>query len=429
MDARAWLAHLETFGIKLGLDTITALAEELGNPHRACRVLHVAGTNGKGSVSAMVSHALTTAGYRTGRYTSPHLVHLEERFAIDGRPVSGPLLDAALDDVRGAVARLQARGRLAVEPTYFEATTAAAFLLFRHAATEVAVIEVGLGGRFDATNIVSPLVTCITSIALDHQAQLGGSLASIAAEKAGIIKPGVPVVVGRLPDDARAVVEAVAAERGARVVDSNDGVRRVYALADAGGTVVEFATPAVTYGPVRLALKGEHQVDNALVAVRLLETAAGAGLPVWRASIERGLSEARWPARLQKVETARGTLIVDGAHNPAGAAALASYLTGRFPEGVPIVVGMMADKDAAGMLAPLVDIARPLVLTRAPGARAADPEQLAAALTADHRRHARVEPDLARALDSAWSAGPVIVVAGSLYLAGAVFARLGIPVE
>ena len=428
MDARTWLAHLETFGIKLGLDTITALADELGNPHRARPVLHVAGSNGKGSVSAMVSHALTTAGYRTGRYTSPHLVHLEERFAIDGRPVARPMLDAALDDVRGAVARLQARGRLAVEPTYFEATTAAAFLLFQRAAASVVVVEVGLGGRFDATNIVTPTATCITSIALDHQAQLGGSLASIAAEKAGTIKPGVPVVAGPMADEAIAVIERVAAERGAPLVRSHDDVR-VRADTDLAGTLVEIETPVARYGPLRLSLPGRHQLENAVVAVRLLEAAAVAGLTISRAAVERGLSEARWPARLQQVETARGTMIVDGAHNPAGAAALASYLTGRFPKGVPIVVGMMADKDVAGMLAPLVDMARPLVLTRAPGVRAADPEQLATALAADHRRHARIEPDLDRALDSAWSAGPVIVVAGSLYLAGAVFALLGVPVE
>jgi len=428
MDARAWLAHLETFGVKLGLDTITTMAAALGDPHLACPVLHVAGTNGKGSVSAMVSHALTAAGYRTGRYTSPHLVHLEERFAIDGRPVSASLLDAALDEVRDAVTRLQGEGRLAVEPTYFEATTAAAFLLFRQAATEAAVIEVGLGGRFDATNIVSPLVTCITSIALDHQAQLGGTLASIAGEKAGTIKRGVPVVVGALPDEALEVVALVAAERGARLVKAQDDAR-VFALADAGGTVVEIATPAVTYGPVRLALRGEHQVGNALVAVRLLETAAGAGLPVWTASIERGLAEAHWPARLQHLQTPRGDLIVDGAHNPAGAEALASYLATRFPGGVPIVAGMMADKDVAGILSPLAGVARPLVLTRAPGPRGADPTDLADALGATARQGAIVEPDLDRALARAWSAGPVIVVAGSLYLAGAVFALLGVRVE
>ena len=428
MHARAWLAHLETFGIKLGLDTITTIVATLGDPHRACPVLHVAGTNGKGSVSAIVSHALTAAGYRTGRYTSPHLVRLEERFAIDGRAVSPEALDGALDEVRRVVTGLQNQGRLTVEPTYFEATTAAAFLLFRQAATDVAVIEVGLGGRYDATNIVAPAATCITSIALDHQAQLGGTLASIAAEKAGTIKPRVPVVVGPLPEEALAVIEGVAAERGACVVHSHDGVR-LHAEPREDGTDVEFQTPVARYGPLRLSLPGRHQVDNAVVAVRLLETADEAGLTVPAAAIGRGLAEARWPARLQRIQTPRGHLIVDGAHNPAGAAALSSYLVTRFPEGVPIVVGMMADKDAAGMLLPLSGVARPLVLTRAPGPRGADPQQLADALEGARRRDAIVEPDVDRALTRAWSAAPVIVVAGSLYLAGAVLALLDVPVE
>jgi dihydrofolate synthase/folylpolyglutamate synthase len=428
MDARAWLAHLETFGIKLGLDSITAIAAALGNPHRGCPVLHIAGTNGKGSVSAMVSQALTAAGYRTGRYTSPHLVHLEERFAIDGRPVAGGLLDAALDEVHQAVARLRSAGRLAVEPTYFEATTAAAFLLFRQAGIDVAVIEVGLGGRFDATNIVVPAATCITSIALDHEAQLGGTLASIAAEKAGTIKPGTPVVVGPLPDDALDVVARAAKASGAPLVRACDGAS-VHAVTGADGITIELTTPVARYGPLRLTLAGRHQVDNALVAVRLLETAAAAGLPISRDAIARGLAEARWPARLQRIETPRGDAIVDGAHNPAGAAALASYLAAHFPGGVPMVVGMMADKDAAGMLSPLAAAARPLVLTRAPGPRGADPAQLAGALDAAGRAHVVVEPDLDRALAYAWRAGPVIVVAGSLYLAGAVLALLDVPVE
>ena len=173
MDSRAWLAHLEQFGIKLGLDTIGALMGALGHPERACPVLHIAGTNGKGSVSAMAAHALTASGLVTARYTSPHLIHLEERFAVDGQPVSRVALDAALDEVRDAVRRLQSAGTLTVEPTFFEATTAAGFVLFRAAQADLAVVEVGLGGRFDATNIVAPLVTAITSVDFDHQAQLG----------------------------------------------------------------------------------------------------------------------------------------------------------------------------------------------------------------------------------------------------------------
>ena len=298
MDSRAWLAHLEQFGIKLGLDTITAIAGALGHPERACPVLHVAGTNGKGSVSAMAGHALTSSGLVTARYTSPHLVRLEERFAVDGRPVPAASLDAALDQVRSAVAQLRSAGALTVEPTFFEATTAAAFVLFRAAGAQLAVIEVGLGGRYDATNIVAPLVTAITSVDLDHQAQLGTTLTAIAGEKAGTIKPGVPVVIGPLAAETRAVVEAVAREQAAPLVDAFAGVG-VVAHLDRGHFQVTITTPARRYGPLRLALAGRHQVDNAVVAVRLLETAAERGVGVTGEAIERGLTDARWPARLE----------------------------------------------------------------------------------------------------------------------------------
>ena len=255
MDSRAWLAHLEQFGIKLGLDTIAAIAGALGHPERACPVLHVAGTNGKGSVSAMVAHALTSSGLVTARYTSPHLVRLEERFAVDGRPVPGASLDTALDQVRNAVGQLQSAGTLTVEPTFFEATTAAGFVLFREAGADIAVVEVGLGGRHDATNIVAPLVTAITSVDFDHEAQLGTTLSSIASEKAGTIKPGVPVVVGPLPEQARAVVETVARERAAPVVDAFDGV----------GVVV---SPPPPQEPVTLTVNETAASDTMRAAMR-----------------------------------------------------------------------------------------------------------------------------------------------------------------
>ena len=425
MQSRAWLAHLETFGIKLGLDTIGAIAAELQQPHLACPVLHVAGTNGKGSVSAMAAQALAAAGLRTGRYTSPHLVRLEERFGVDGRPVDPAELDAALDQVAAAVGRLRSAGRLVVEPTYFEATTAAAFLLFKTASVDAAVVEVGLGGRHDATNIVEPLVTAIVSVAMDHEAQLGASLAAIAFEKAGTIKPGVPVVVGPLPAEARAVVEAVAVERGAPVVDAA-AESRVTETASGGVSRVTIETPAGRYGPLQPALAGRHQIDNAVVAVRLLETASRRGMPVGPDAIVSGLTETRWPGRLQTIQTPRGAVVVDGAHNPAGAEALASYLEERFPEGLPVVVGMMADKDAGAMLAALARVARPLILTRAPGPRAADPSALLAAASGLGLRE-RVETvaDVAAALDRGWALAPVIGVAGSLYLAGAVLSALG----
>ena len=429
MDSRAWLAHLEQFGIKLGLDTIGVLMDALGHPERACPVLHVAGTNGKGSVSAMVSHALTSSGLVAARYTSPHLVHLEERFAVNGQPVSRVALDTALGQVRDTVAHLQSAGTLTVEPTFFEATTAAGFILFRQARADLAVVEVGLGGRCDATNIVAPLVTAITSVDFDHQAQLGTTLAAIAREKAGTIKPGVPVIIGPLAAQARAVVDDTARALGAPVVDAFDDVS-VEHRRDGGHFQVTVTTPTRRYGPLRLGLAGRHQVDNAVVAVRLLEVAATRGVPVTADAIAQGLTDVRWPARLEELGTPRGRLLIDGAHNPAGARALASYLADLHPAGLPMVVGMMADKALDEMLAALTGVARPLVLTRAPGARAADPRHLAdIARAVAPGTEIVVEPDLDAALGRAWSHGPLVVVAGSLYLAGEVLARLRPPIE
>src|SRR5262249_13574376 len=196
MDPLAYLFSLEQFGIKFGLQNISAIVAERGHPERAFQSVHIAGTNGKGSVTAMVSAALHAAGHRTARYTSPHLVDLAERFVIDGAPVAHDAMLAAIGDVRSAVDELRSRGILEVQPTFFEVTTAVAFELFRRAGVEVAVLEVGLGGRLDATNVVTPLVTAITSIAFDHQTYLGNTLREIAAEKAGIIKPNIPVVLG-----------------------------------------------------------------------------------------------------------------------------------------------------------------------------------------------------------------------------------------
>jgi dihydrofolate synthase / folylpolyglutamate synthase len=417
MDSRDWLVRLEAFGIKLGLDTSRRLAAALGHPERACPIVHVAGTNGKGSVTAMVSRALTAAGYRTARYTSPHLIRLEERFVVDDRPLPADAVDAALDDVRRAVSSLQASGELSVEPTYFEATTAAAFLAFRAAAAEIAVIEVGLGGRFDATNIVDPAVVAITSIARDHEAQLGHRLEAIAMEKAGVIKPGVPVVAASMPVEAAAVVADAAASCGAPL----EPPAAISGAAMVGGRLEAlFSTPRRRYGPVTLALRGRHQLDNAAVAVRVLELLNDHGLSIDADHVVTGLAAAVWPGRLDLVGRPPRQALVDGAHNPAGIVALVDYLREVWPDGLPVVFGAMSDKPLAEMLAVLAPAARPLIVTAAPGQRAAPPERLL------ELAHAVVEgdrvvmaPRLAEALATGWSRAPVVVVAGSLYLAGA----------
>lgn len=426
LSPRAWLSSLELHGIKLGLSTMRALCAALGHPERQYRTVLVAGTNGKGSVAAMVSAALGAAGHRTARYTSPHLVRLEERFDIDGAAVDPAALDAAITRVRAVVDQLQGEGLIDIHPTFFEVTTLAAFELFRQAGIEVAVLEVGLGGRFDATNVVDPVASAIVSIAFDHEAYLGDTLEKIAYEKAGVIRPGCPTVVGDLPDAAGRVVRAVCDERGAARVDASAGCT-VDASRHAGLTRLALSTPRGSYGPLTMALRGRHQVSNAVVAVRLLEAIDAVGVRVSRAAIESGLTSTKWPARLSLYERPGGRrLLVDGAHNPAGAATLAEYVDEEWPGGLPLVFGAMRDKHVTGMVEALVSVARPLVLTTAPGRRAAGAHELARALPAGFAGPVLQEPDRRAALDAAWAAGPTIVVAGSLYLAGAVLEDLGL---
>ena len=405
MDPLSYLFSLEHFGIKFGLENITAIVERLGRPDRTFKSVHVAGTNGKGSVTAMVDAALRAAGHRTARYTSPHLTDLSERFVIGGRPVAHDTLVCAAATVRDVVESLRFDGTLGVQPTFFEVTTAVAFELFRRAEVEIAVLEVGLGGRLDATNIVSPVVTAITSIALDHQLYLGSTLAEIAFEKAGIIKAGVPVVVGPVDPESLSVIARVANERGATLIR---------------------ATPADA-APFTLGLHGDHQRANAGVAVRLLEqlTARGVGVP--SDAVARGLADPEWPGRLDQRRLPDGReLLLDAAHNPAGAAALASYLTTE-SQRRPLVFAAMRDKDIDGMFRILLPAIGAAVMTRASNPRSADPGMLAdSARTIAPALPIAIEPSSTDALAAAWRMSPRIVVAGSIFLLGDVMQQLGL---
>jgi len=398
VDPFDYLFSLERFGIKFGLENISTLVARLGHPQRAFRSVHVAGTNGKGSVVAMVDAALRAAGHRSARYTSPHLVDLTERFAIDGRPVDRDRLAAVVSGIRDTIAQLRAERALDVQPTFFEVTTAAAFELFRQAEVDVAVLEVGLGGRLDATNVVRPMATAITSIDFDHERFLGYTLREIATEKGGIIKPGVPVVIGELHPEARAAIDEVAARVGAPVLEARE--------ADVGDLTV--------------GLRGAHQRTNAAVAVRLLQVVDSCGLPVPRAAVASGLANPQWPGRLEVRQLpGRRELLLDAAHNPAGAAALASYLKSEDAAPRPLVFAAMRDKDADAMLRALLPAVGLAVFTRASNPRSADPDALAAQARAiAPSLSVSAEPSLRDALAVAWRTAPRIVVAGSIFLLG-----------
>ena len=416
------LFALEQFGIKLGLDNIRTLLAALDHPERAWPSIHIAGTNGKGSVAAMVERALRAAGLKTGRYTSPHLDRIEERVALDGQPVDSATFEAVTAHVFDAVDRLREGslpGRSLGEgrPTFFEVSTAIAFEIFRRAKVDVAVVEVGLGGRFDATNVLTPVITAITSIAFDHERHLGHTLSDIAFEKAGIAKPGVPLVTGRLPDEAAARIVEVARDIGAPLVDATA------------------TTADRTYPPLTLALPGRHQLENAVVAVAILEQWSKAVSYLPTDAIVTGLTTCEWPARLEWLRVPPdGELLIDAAHNPAGAEALASYLRDIDSQPLPIVFAAMADKDLRKMVAALAPVAASFIATTVPHSRARTADQLAAEIRAlasvpveaDGSPVAAVARALAQPGQRNLSGGGSrrAVACGSIYMVGPLRARL-----
>jgi dihydrofolate synthase/folylpolyglutamate synthase len=393
------LFSLEVLGMKFGLENMTTLMAELDDPHLCFPSLLIAGTNGKGSVTAMADTALRRAGYRSARYTSPHLERVEERFVIDGTEVTTDGLRDAVERIRVAVEALTACRALTHPPTFFECTTAAAFELFRRAAVDIAVVEVGLGGRLDATNVVQPLATAITNIDFDHQAQLGSTIEEIAREKAGIIKPGVPVVIGRMRPAAREVIRETAEGLGAPLIAADGSAQR---------------NPVSSPG-----LAGVHQVANARVAAALLQTLGGRGFSVPESAVAYGIEHVQWPGRLERFFRGDAEVLLDAAHNPAGARALADYLREAGWHEATLVFAAMADKDARGMLAALMPDVGRIICTTAPTPRSAGASELAQIARAlEPGREVDSIENPAEALARACAMSRRVVAAGSLFLIG-----------
>ena len=391
---------------KLGLERIGVLLEALGNPQQAFRIVHVAGTNGKGSTCAMIESGLRVAGYRTGLFTSPHLVEPTERIQVAGRPVGAGQFAAAFDQVHACAERLLRRERIDLHPTYFESVTAMAMVVFRECGVEAAVLEVGLGGRLDATNVVIPELCVVTPVDFDHEAYLGKSLESIAAEKAGILKPGARAVFARQRAEAEGVLEARAAALGVAVTHSS-------LVAISGVTQNARGSDFLCDGsPVSCPLAGEHQVENSRTAIAALRQ-----LGVAPAAIRQGIAQTAWPGRLERVAV-NPEIILDGAHNPASARALAAYLD-RFyePRRVWLIYGAMRDKAVEEMAAILFPRAGHVIVTAPAQARALRPESIRD--LAD-RGDIQVAANLQEALALAAGAGreDAIFVTGSLFLVG-----------
>jgi dihydrofolate synthase/folylpolyglutamate synthase len=404
-----FLFGLERFGMKFGLANIATLCDALGHPERAFQSIVVGGTNGKGSVTAMADTALRAAGHRAARYTSPHLERLEERFVINGREVTADALESVARRVQAVAEALVVTGAVESLPTFFECTTAVAFELFRDADVQVAVLEVGLGGRLDATNIVTPIAAAIVSIDFDHQAQLGDTLASIAAEKAGIVKPGVPVVCGEMPGEALEVIARVCAERGATMICTDGDV-----------------TLAARVQGMALSLPGAHQRQNAAVALRLLEVIdanPAVALRIDDHARRAGLTTVVWPGRLESFDVEGCRVILDAAHNPAGARALCAYLREVTPAGVTLVFGAMKDKAVAEMMEALAPAVTTFICTTAPARRAVVADELTA-LGRSLGLNCETVTDPLEAVRRACARQTAVVVAGSIFLIGPVRAWL-----
>ncbi len=413
-----FLYGLQQHGIKLGLDTIRTLLGRVGDPHRRYPVLHIGGTNGKGSTAAMAASVLQASGHRVGLYTSPHLIDFRERIRVNGEMIPESRVIHGVDTLRAASAPDLA-------PTFFEFTTALAFHHFSECQVDVAVLEVGLGGRFDATNVVDPLATAITTIGLDHEAYLGSTIEAIAMEKAGIIKPRVPVVLGRIGEPASRVIEDRAVAVGAPVFRLD----RDFRSEGASPADCHYTGFALRAKHLRCPLQGQFQLDNLACSLALIELARERGIAVSETAVRAGLQQVAWEGRLEIVGQAP-TVMVDGAHNPAAATVLAEYLAewrrARPAARIHLIVGMMRDKHPREFLAPLLPVADALILTQADLPRAATGAELRLLLERDapFAQVATTPSDALAMARHAAAASDLICVTGSLMLVGEIKALL-----
>ena len=433
-----YLFGLQRFGIKLGLTNITTLLKHLGNPHEGLPAVHIAGSNGKGSTAAFLASMLGQAGLRVGLYTSPHLVDFSERIRVQGVPIAMEKVVQFTEVIREAVESLMQEGELSLaansqappkdfDPekatiTFFEFTTAMAFLYFREAQAEVVVLETGLGGRLDATNVIDPVLSLITPISLEHQQYLGKTLVQIAAEKGGIIKPGRPL----LTSSRQPRVIALLRQR-CRDLNSPFYVwREDFTAKQQAPQVINFNGRLHRWSGLRLGLSGGHQMVNASLALAASEVLMESGFRIQEDQIRRGCEQVSWPGRLELIGQNPGILL-DGAHNPAATRVLKKALQEGFPRRrLILVVGIMADKDMAKMLADLIPPADFIILTRPKMDRAASLERLRQ-LAYAYRKPFAENADVGQALDQALAmAGreDLVLVSGSLFTVGEARAHL-----
>ena len=423
-EATDFLATLgdELWRAKLGLDAIAKLLKALGDPERQYPTVIVAGTNGKGSTSALLANILYKAGYRTGLYTSPHLLRVNERIRVNGEEVSDDDFARCLTEVWLAARRLLSEKQLAHGPSFFESLTATAFLHFARAEVNFAVLEVGMGGRLDATNTTQSRIAVITPVDVDHVEYLGATRVAIAAEKAGVIKPGRTVVSACEHPDVAEVIRDRCRECGADLIDVSSFASVSHLSNSEGRYAFDVSLDGNLLTGLQLPLRGRFQVTNATTALTAAWLLKQNGLHISTEAMREGLRDVSWPGRLEML-LPRPLVLVDGAHNPAAARELAAFIEEQLPgRSLRLVYASMRDKAIGEISRILFPLAAEVYLSRPRQARAASAEEILAAAEVQPRRVV-IQPDPARALEEACRAsGPddVVLVAGSLYLVGAI---------
>ena len=410
-EALRWLFKLQRFGVKLGLDNVRELLSHLGDPHGKFRSVHVAGTNGKGSVCTFLSSALKEASYKVGMYTSPHVLRYNERMQINGEEISDERVMEYVNKIRPIAERMGEDPTK--HPTFFEFTTAMGFSYFADENVDIAVVEVGMGGRLDATNVITPEVAVITHLALEHTEHLGKTLERIAKEKAGIIKPGVPVVSA----EENPVVRKTCEERGCELTVVEEEYPYERTSFDTSGQRLWVGEPSREF---EIPLLGSYQLQNAATAYAVLDVLRKGEHDVPAEAIRRGFANAKWPARLEVVRQ-KPTVIIDSSHNPDGMRNLRDALLETTKnDHITFVVGVMSDKDVSPMLEAIVPVAGRIICTKPDYWRAMDPEEIAreAAKSVDEVEVAPTVPEaIERALSVSGGRG-VICVTGSIFIAG-----------
>jgi dihydrofolate synthase/folylpolyglutamate synthase len=405
-------------GMKLGLDNINRILSYLGNPHKAYPAIHIAGTNGKGSTAAIIESILANSGYRIGLYTSPHLVDFRERIRINGRLIDQKYITDFFGDVRGKFET--------INPTFFEAVTALAFAYFRDEKVDLAVVETGMGGRFDATNVLTPIASVITNISHEHTKHLGKDVSQIAFEKAGIIKNGVPVITAVKDINAARVIRQVCKQRKSNLISVFDETQWVIQEINERNTELDVLTRSQKYYNLRLVLPGRHQLDNAICAIVAAEQAEQLGIKLTPTGAVRGLREIKWPGRIQQVSK-NPEIILDVGHNPAAMKTLFEYFN-EFYENrhVITVFGILADKDSNKMLTELSRFTDIIIITKPMTERAADTDILArqaSHLSGDFQVIPHVREAVKVAIENA-QPEDIVLVTGSHYTVGEVLSHM-----